>query len=532
MKRVPATLGYPVDAVNRDFGGSGPTSDRLGAFLHKPRTCGPAPMSDLHLQYPALLRNRAYIDGQWTAARTAATFPVRDPFDDELLAEVADLGKAETENAVKAAHRAFPDWSGLTAGERSSILRNWYELLLRHQDDLALLMTREQGKPLAESRGEVVYGASFIEWFAEEGKRAYGDVIPSHRSGTRIVVLKQPVGVVAAITPWNFPIAMITRKVAPALAVGCTVIVKPAEDTPLCALALAQLAEEAGFPAGVFNVVPSSRPAEVGEVLTTDVRVRKLSFTGSTATGKKLMEQSAGTLKKLSLELGGNAPFIVFDDADVAGAVAGAMASKYRNGGQTCVCVNRVYVQSGIYNRFVGAFREEVAKLQVGAGTAEGTDIGPLINDAAVSKVEHMVADAVAKGAEVVVGGERHAAGPRCYAPTLLTGADESMEIAREEVFGPVAPVFRFETEEEVVRQANDTPYGLAAYFYGRDHARIWRVAEALEYGMVGINTGMISTAVAPFGGVKESGFGREGSKYGLEDYLTVKYLCWGGLNA
>ena len=489
-------------------------------------------MPQLHLQYPALLRRQAYIDGKWTAANAGATFPVLDPFDDELLAEVADLGKAETDKAVGAAHRAFPNWSRLTAGERSSILRNWYELLLQHQDDLALLMTREQGKPLAESRGEVVYGASFIEWFAEEGKRAYGDVIPSHRSDTRIVVLKQPVGVVAAITPWNFPIAMITRKVAPALAVGCTVVVKPAEDTPLCALALAQLAEEAGFPAGVFNVVPSSRPAEVGEILTTDARVRKLSFTGSTATGKKLMEQSAGTLKKLSLELGGNAPFIVFDDADVAGAVAGAMASKYRNGGQTCVCVNRVYVQSGIYDRFVGAFREEVAKLQVGAGTAEGTDLGPLINDAAVSKVEHMVADAVSKGAEVVVGGERHAAGPRCYAPTLLTGANDSMEIAREEVFGPVAPVFRFETEKEVVRLANDTPYGLAAYFYGRDHARIWRVAEALEYGMVGINTGMISTAVAPFGGVKESGYGREGSKYGLEDYVTVKYLCWGGLNA
>ena len=489
-------------------------------------------MSDLQLSNSTLLRRQAYIAGGWTDAENGSTFPVRDPFGGELLAEVADLGRAETERAVAAAHQAFPDWSRRTAGERSTILRKWYELLLHHQDDLALLMTREQGKPLAESRGEVTYGASFIEWFAEEGKRAYGDVIPSHRSDVRIVTLKQPVGVVAAITPWNFPIAMITRKVAPALAVGCTVVIKPAEDTPLCALALARLAEEAGFPAGVINVVPTSRPAEVGAVLTSDARVRKLSFTGSTATGKKLMAQSAGTLKKLSLELGGNAPFIVFDDAEVAGAVAGAMASKYRNGGQTCVCVNRVYVQSGIYDRFVAALREAVMALRVGAGTAEGTDVGPLINDAALEKVERMVADAVAKGAEVVVGGERSKAGPRCYTPTLLAGANASMEIAREEVFGPVAPVFRFETEEEVIRLSNDTPYGLAAYFYGRDHARIWRVAEALEYGMVGINTGMISTAVAPFGGVKESGFGREGSKYGLEDYLTVKYLCWGGLNA
>ncbi|CAH0999275.1 Succinate-semialdehyde dehydrogenase [NADP(+)] GabD [Neolewinella maritima] len=484
----------------------------------------------MHLQYPALFRQQAYIDGQWTTASDGATFRVTDPFNDELLAEVADLGAADTEHTVDAAHNAFPAWSKRTAGERSSVLRKWYELILQHQEDLAVLMTREQGKPLAESRGEVAYGASFIEWFAEEGKRAYGDVIPSHRSDTRILTLKQPVGVVAAITPWNFPIAMITRKVAPALAVGCTVIIKPAEDTPLCALALAQLAEEAGFPAGVVNVVPSNQPAEVGEVLTGDRRVRKLSFTGSTATGKKLMAQSAGTLKKLSLELGGNAPFIVFDDADLQGAVAGAMASKYRNGGQTCVCVNRVYVQSGIYDRFVAALGEAVAALQVGVGTEKGTDVGPLINDAAIEKVERMVADAVAKGAEVAIGGSRHEAGARCYTPTLLLNADASMDIAQEEVFGPVAPVFRFETEEEVIELSNDTPYGLAAYFYGQDHARIWRVAEALEYGMVGINTGMISTALAPFGGVKESGFGREGSKYGLEDYLVVKYLCWGGL--
>ena len=484
----------------------------------------------MQLRYPDLFRQQAFINGHWTSTEKGVTFPVYDPFDGSLLAEVADLGAVETERAITAATEAFPGWSQRTAGERSAVLRKWHDLILQHQEDLALLMTSEQGKPLSESRGEVAYGASFVEWFAEEGRRAYGDIIPSHRGDSRILALKQPVGVVAAITPWNFPIAMITRKVAPALAVGCTVVIKPAEDTPLCALALAQLADEAGFPPGVINVLPTNQPRVVGGVLTSDARVRKLSFTGSTATGKALMEQSAGTLKKLSLELGGNAPFIVFDDADIEGGVAGAMASKYRNGGQTCVCANRIYVQAGIYDAFTAALRAAVADLVVGRGTAAETDIGPLINDAALEKVERMVADAVAKGAEVVLGGERSDAGPRCYSPTLLLGADASMEIAREEVFGPVAPVFRFETEEEVVRLANDTPYGLAAYFYGQDHARIWRVAEALEYGMVGINTGMISTAVAPFGGVKESGFGREGSKYGLEDYLVVKYLCWGGL--
>ncbi len=485
----------------------------------------------MQLQQTALLRHQAFIDGRWTDAADGRTFSVFDPFTGELLAEVADLGAEETELAVTAADRAFSDWSGKTAGDRSAILRRWFDLLHVHREDLATILTREQGKPLSESRGEVSYGASFIEWFAEEGKRAYGDVIPSHRPDVRIVTIKQPVGVVAAITPWNFPVAMITRKVAPALAVGCTVVVKPAEDTPLCALALAWLAREAGFPDGVFNVVPTSRPKEVGGVLTADVRVRKLSFTGSTATGKKLMAQSAGTLKKLSLELGGNAPFIVFDDADVAGAVAGAMASKYRNGGQTCVCANRLYVQSKIYDAFVAALRTAVEALRVGNGMEEGTDIGPLINDAALDKVERMVQDAVSKGAEAVLGGGPSDAGPRCYRPTLLLGADATMEISQEEVFGPVAPVFRFETEQEVIEKSNATPYGLAAYFYGRDHARIWRVAEALEYGMVGINTGMISTTLAPFGGVKESGFGREGSKYGLEDYLTVKYLCWGGIN-
>ncbi len=395
-----------------------------------------------------------------------------------------------------------------------------------------MLMTTEQGKPLSESRGEVDYGASFIEWFAEEGKRAYGDVIPAHRTDTRIITVKQAVGVVAAITPWNFPIAMITRKVAPALAVGCTVLVKPAEDTPLCALALAYLAGEAGFPPGVFNVISSNQPAEVGKILTGDTRIRKLSFTGSTATGKKLMEQCAGTLKKLSLELGGNAPFIVFDDADVESAVAGAMASKYRNSGQTCVCANRLYVQDGIYGKFTRALATAVKALKVGNGTEENTDVGPLINDAALGKVKRMVQDAVGKGAKAVVGGGESSVAPRCYLPTILLDATGEMDIAREEVFGPVAPVFRFSTEAEVIAKANDTVYGLAAYFFGNDHARIWRVAEALEYGMVGINTGMISTAVAPFGGIKESGFGREGSKYGLEDYLIIKYLCWGGVDA
>ncbi|NJB86154.1 succinate-semialdehyde dehydrogenase/glutarate-semialdehyde dehydrogenase [Lewinella marina] len=484
----------------------------------------------MNLQHPSLLRSAAYVNGNWIPADSGERFPVHNPFSGVTLGEVPDLGAAETERAVSAAQAAFPAWSTRPAGERSALLRRWHDLLHAHRDDLALLMTSEQGKPLSEARGEVTYGASFLEWFAEEGRRAYGDVIPSHRSDSRILTIKQAVGVVAAITPWNFPIAMITRKVAPALAAGCTVVVKPAEDTPLCALALAYLAAEAGFPAGVFNVVTTSRPREVGQVLTSDPRIRKLSFTGSTATGKALMEQSAATLKRLSLELGGNAPFIVFDDADIEGAVAGAMVSKYRNGGQTCVCANRIYVQSGIYDAVVAALHREVATLSVGEGTAPGTDIGPLINTAALEKVEGMVADAVEKGARVVLGGGRSDAAALCYQPTLLLDANATMDLAREEIFGPVAPVFRFDTEAEVISLANDTPYGLAAYFYGRDHARIWRVAEALEYGMVGINTGLISTTVAPFGGVKESGFGREGSKYGLDDYLTIKYLCWGGI--
>jgi succinate-semialdehyde dehydrogenase/glutarate-semialdehyde dehydrogenase len=484
----------------------------------------------MHLHDPSLLRTLAFIGNRWTAADSGATFPVTDPFDGTQLARVADLGTSETVAAIDAAEQAFPGWKKRTAENRANTLLRWHDLLLEHRDDLALLMTSEQGKPLTEARGEVDYGAGFIRWFAEEGRRAYGDLIPPHREDVRILVRKEPVGIAAIITPWNFPIAMITRKVAAALAVGCTVVIKPAEDTPLCALALAELAKRAGFPAGVINVVPTSRPAEVGDALLRDGRVRKLSFTGSTETGKLLMRKSADTLKKLSLELGGNAPFIVFEDADPEAAVAGAMVAKFRNGGQTCVCANRIFVQDAVHDRFVDLLTQAVATLRTGRGTEEGTDIGPLINDAALRKIERLVADARDRGAEVVTGARGAEAGPRCYQPTILVNASAEMELAREEVFGPVAPIFRFSGEAEVIRQANATPYGLAAYFYGRDHARIWRVAEALEYGMVGINTGLISTPVAPFGGVKESGFGREGSRYGLDEYLTTKYLCWGGL--
>ncbi|MEO0732251.1 MAG: NAD-dependent succinate-semialdehyde dehydrogenase [Bacteroidota bacterium] len=476
----------------------------------------------MELQYPDLLRNGPFLGGTWP--RTETTFSVFDPYSGTRIAEVGDSDQRLTRKAVMAAHRAFPEWSARTAGERSQILRRWYELILEHLDDLALILTTEQGKPLAEAKGEIRYGASFVEWFAEEGKRAYGDVIPAHAADKRIVVLKQPVGVVAAITPWNFPVAMVTRKVAPALAVGCTAVVKPAEDTPLSALALASLAHEAGVPPGVLNVLPTSDPATVGNVLIAAPGVKKLSFTGSTAVGKKLMAQCADTVKKVSLELGGNAPFIVFPDADIEGAASGAVLSKYRNTGQTCVCANRFFVHEAVYDAFVAALKAEVGKLRVGDGREAGISIGPLINDAAREKVSTIVTDAVDKGAKVVTGGALD--GP-CYLPTILTEVDGSMRVSQEEIFGPVAPVFRFETEAEVIRMANDTPYGLAAYFYGKDHAQIWRVAEALDYGMVGINTGMISTAVAPFGGVKESGFGREGSRYGLQEYLVTKYLCW-----
>jgi succinate-semialdehyde dehydrogenase/glutarate-semialdehyde dehydrogenase len=481
----------------------------------------------MQLNRPNLFQTEAYINGEWTTGKSEKKFLVSNPASRETLAVVPNLGKSETDEAIAAAAAAFPAWSAKTAGERSAILRRWHDLILENVDDLAMILTTEQGKPLAEAAGEIRYGASFVEWFAEEGKRAYGDVIPGHGTDKRITVIKQPIGVVGAITPWNFPNAMITRKVAPALAVGCTVVIKPAEATPLSALALAVLAEEAGFPPGVLNVITTDEPKEVGLALTESKVVRKLSFTGSTEVGKQLMRQCAGTVKKLSLELGGNAPFIVFDDADIAGAVAGAVASKYRNAGQTCVCANRLFVQAGVHDQFVKDLKKAVEKLKVGDGREDGVAVGPLINQAGLDKVEALVADAKAKGVEVVTGGKRSAAGELFYEPTILAGADQRMGIASTEIFGPVAPIFKFETEEEVIRLANDTPFGLAAYFYGRDYALIWRVAEALEYGMVGINTGMISTTVAPFGGVKESGFGREGGKYGLEDYLVTKYMCW-----
>jgi succinate-semialdehyde dehydrogenase/glutarate-semialdehyde dehydrogenase len=425
---------------------------------------------------------------------------------------------------------ALPAWRAKTAKERGILLRRWYDLILANQEDLAVLMTLEQGKPLVEARGEVAYGASFIEWFAEEGKRVYGEVIPAPTGDKRLLVIKQPVGVTAAITPWNFPIAMITRKVAPALAAGCTSVVKPAEATPLSALALAELAVRAGIPSGVLNIITTARPAVVGGVLTASPIVRKLSFTGSTPVGKRLMAACADTVKRVSLELGGNAPFIVFDDADLDAAVRGALASKYRNAGQTCVCANRLLVQDGVYDAFAAKLSEAVAQMKVDDGLEAGTQIGPLINEAAVKKVEGLVADAVTKGAKVVLGGSRHARGGNFYAPTVLTDVTPEMAMAREEIFGPVAPLFRFKTDDEAVQMANDTCYGLASYFYSRDIGRIWRVAEQLEYGMVGINEGIISNEVAPFGGVKESGIGREGSHYGIDEYLTIKYLCLGGL--
>lgn len=484
----------------------------------------------MKLQDCALLRTQAYINGEWREADDGRRFAVSNPADGSALAQVADVGVGETRRAIDAAAAALPAWRALTAKARATLLRKWQELMLAHQEDLALLMSSEQGKPLPEARGEVAYGAAFLEWFAEEGKRVYGDVIPAHGADKRIVVLKEPVGVVAAITPWNFPIAMITRKAGPALAAGCTLLIKPAEDTPLCALALAELAARAGIPPGVVNVLPSSRPAEVGGELTANPLVRKLSFTGSTAVGKQLMAECAATVKKVSLELGGNAPFIVFDDADVEAAVAGAMASKYRNAGQTCVCANRLLVQDGIYEAFATRLAAAVAALRVGPALSGEVEQGPLINEAAVSKVEALLADAVDKGARVLCGGKRHALGGTFFEPTILADVDPGMRLAREEIFGPVAPLFRFHSEEEAIRLANDTEYGLAAYFYARDIGRVWRVAEQLEYGIIGINEGIISTEVAPFGGMKASGSGREGSRYGIDDYLEIKYLCLGGM--
>ncbi|MBK3774090.1 NADP-dependent succinate-semialdehyde dehydrogenase [Azospirillum brasilense] len=482
----------------------------------------------MSLNDQSLLRTQAYVNGAWRDAFSGKTFAVTNPATGEELARVADVGAEETRQAINAADAALPAWRAKTAKERAAILRRWFELIMAAQEDLAVLMTLEQGKPLAEARGEVAYGASFIEWFAEEGKRVYGDVIPSFAGNKRIVVLKEPIGVVAAITPWNFPNAMITRKVGPALAAGCTIVVKPAEDTPLSALALAELAERAGVPAGVFNIVTGSDPVAIGGELTASPIVRKLSFTGSTEVGKILMRQSADTVKKVSLELGGNAPFIVFDDADLDEAVKGALASKYRNSGQTCVCANRLLVQAGVYDAFAAKLAEAVKQIRVGNGMEAGVTQGPMINGQAVEKVEELMGDALAKGATVALGGKRHGLGGTFFEPTILTGVTTEMRVAREEIFGPVAPLFKFETEADAIRMANDTEFGLAAYFYSRDIGRVWRVAEQLEYGMVGINEGILSTEVAPFGGIKQSGIGREGSKYGVEDFLEIKYLCVG----
>jgi succinate-semialdehyde dehydrogenase/glutarate-semialdehyde dehydrogenase len=480
----------------------------------------------MQLHDPRLLRDQAFINGTWIGGGT--TFSVSDPASGEILARVAELGATEIRLAIEAANAAWPTWRKQTAKQRATIMRKWFDLILANADDLALLMTREQGKPLAEAKGEIIYGASFVEWFAEEGKRIYGDVIPSPMADRRLVVLKQPIGVCAAITPWNFPNAMITRKVAPALAAGCTVVIKPAEQTPLSALALAELAQRAGFPPGVFNVVTGSAAAApvIGAELTANPIVRKLSFTGSTEVGRLLMAQCAPTVKKVSLELGGNAPFIVFDDADLDAAIEGAMTSKYRNAGQTCVCANRLLVQDGIYDAFAARLAEKVRDLKVGAGVEQGVTQGPLIDEAALAKVEALVADALALGARVLAGGKRHERGGTFYQPTVLANVTAEMRCAREEIFGPVAPLFRFKDEAEAIALANATEYGLAGYFYARDLGRVWRVAEALEYGIVGVNTGIISNEVAPFGGIKQSGIGREGSRYGIEDYLEIKYVC------
>ena len=474
-----------------------------------------------------LMRNRAYIDGAWVGTPSA---PVLNKATGETITQVPDCGAAETRSAIEAAHKALPSWSGLLAKERSAIIRRWYELIIANADELALLLTREQGKPLAEAKGEIIYGAGFVEFFAEEAKRIYGETVPSPKPNARIVVIKQPIGVIAAITPWNFPSAMITRKVTPALAAGCTAVVKPAEDTPLSALALAALAEQAGVPKGVLNIVTATDPVPVGDELTSNPLVRMVTFTGSTEVGKLLMEKAAKTVKRVGLELGGNAPFIVFDDADLDSAVAGAVASKYRNAGQTCVCANRIFVQAGVYDAFAEKLAAEVAKIKVGEGTQDGVTLGPLINLQAVEKVEEHIADALGKGAKTLLGGSRHAKGGTFFEPTILTDVTTDMRVAREETFGRVAPLFKFEDETEVIAQANATQYGLAAYFYARDIGRVWRVCEALEFGIVGVNEGVVSTEVAPFGGVKESGLGREGSHHGIEEFVEMKYVMMGGL--
>jgi succinate-semialdehyde dehydrogenase/glutarate-semialdehyde dehydrogenase len=495
----------------------------MNAAVVQSRTAAPA------LKDSALFRDRCFIDGQWVEADSRARIEVDNPADGSIVGTVPGMGTAETKRAIAAAQAALPAWRALPAKERSAILRRWFDLMVANAEDLALLLTTEQGKPLAEAKGEIAYGASFVEWFAEEAKRVYGDVIPSPTNDKRLIVLKQAIGVVGAITPWNFPNAMITRKVSPALAVGCTVVLKPAEQTPFSALALAELAVRAGVPKGVLNIITGDAPA-IGKELCTNPVVRKITFTGSTEVGRILMRQSADQVKKLGLELGGNAPFIVFDDADLDAAAAGAIVSKYRNNGQTCVCANRIYVQDAVYDAFAAKLAEKVKALKVANGTEPGAVLGPLIDDAALAKVEEHVADAKAKGAKVLLGGKRHALGGRFFEPTILTEVTKSMKVSNEETFGPVAPLYRFKDEAEVIAQANDTEFGLASYFYARDLARVWRVAEALETGIVGVNTGLISTEVAPFGGVKQSGVGREGSKYGIEDFVEIKYVSMGGI--
>ncbi|MES2667947.1 MAG: NAD-dependent succinate-semialdehyde dehydrogenase [Pseudomonadota bacterium] len=478
------------------------------------------------LKDPSLLATKAYVAGQWIDADDGATFPVTNPARGDVIAHVADLGRAEVARAIDAANVAMKDWAARTGKERAQVLRKWFDLMMANQDDLATILTAEMGKPLAEAKGEIAYGASFIEWFGEEAKRIYGETIPGHQRDKRITVIKQPIGVVGSITPWNFPCAMITRKCGPALAAGCGFVARPAAETPLSALAMAVLAERAGVPAGVFSVVPSTKSSDIGKEFCENPIVRKLTFTGSTGVGRILMRQAAEQVMKCSMELGGNAPFIVFDDADLDAAVAGAMMSKFRNNGQTCVCANRIYVQAGVYDAFAAKLRAAVVKTRVGDGLSEAVEFGPLITMAAVRKVEEHIADATAKGAKVELGGNRHALGGSFFEPTILTGVTSDMLVTNEETFGPLAPLFKFETEEEAIHLANDTIFGLASYFYSRDIGRVTRVQEALEYGIVGVNTGIISTEVAPFGGVKQSGLGREGSHHGIEDYLEMKYIC------
>jgi len=483
------------------------------------------------LNNPDLLKNAGYINGEWTGSESDKRFEVTNAFSKEVICTLPDMGAKETNDAIEAANNSWSNWRSKTAKERALILKKWFDLIIDNQEDLAILMTAEQGKPLAEAKGEVVYGASFIEWFAEEGKRTYGDIIPTPANDRRILVIKQPIGVVAAITPWNFPIAMITRKCAPALAAGCPVVIKPASETPLSALALAELADQAGVPKGVLNVVVGTKSSEIGLALTNSPIVRKLSFTGSTSVGKILTRNCADTMKKVSMELGGNAPFIVFDDANLDSAVAGAMISKFRNTGQTCVCSNRILVQEGIYDDFVSMLSEAVKTLNVGNGMEEGINQGPLINENALKKVQDHISDALGKGAVLVTGGKPHSSGGTMFEPTIIGNVTTSMKVASEETFGPLAPIFKFSTEEEAIRMANDTEFGLASYFYTNNINRIWRVSEALEYGMVGVNEGVISNEVAPFGGVKESGLGREGSHYGIDDFLELKYICMAGLS-